>query len=109
MASAAPTDGASQFYAQGLRGSYAQLKDVDGSNDAVIEDILSRYNSVIRQCQMLIDAQNARKTQISRSNQVSTLLHERNEYINYLQKLMNAKHFKVVVLDENNFLFDDAS
>lgn len=57
MTSLAPTDGASQSYAQNLWGRYAQPKGVDGTKNALIEDVLSRYNTVMRQCQTLVDAQ----------------------------------------------------
>ena len=52
--------------------------------------------------------QNAREIHISRGNRVSALLHEQTEYIAYLQKLLNTNPFIVVVVDGNNFLFNDA-
>ncbi|GAB7333672.1 hypothetical protein MBLNU13_g05224t1 [Cladosporium sp. NU13] len=90
MAAAAPTNGASQSYAQDLWNRHAQLKDVNGTKNALIEDVLSRYNSVIHH------------------NQVSALLHEQTEYVTYLPNLMNANPFIVLDVDGNNFLFNDA-
>jgi hypothetical protein len=39
--------------------SYHHLKGVDGAKNALIEDILSRYDALMLQCQSLINEQNA--------------------------------------------------
>ncbi|GAB7328681.1 hypothetical protein MBLNU13_g00605t1 [Cladosporium sp. NU13] len=108
MAPAASTNGAPHSYAPDLWDRYAQLKEADGAKNALIEDMLSRYDSVIRQCQNLINAQNARETQISRANEFSALVQQQDKYITHLQNLMNGNPFIVLVVDGNNFLFNDA-
>ena len=112
MAPAAPTNGGSQSFAQDHWARYDQLKgvlkSVDNAKNALIEDVLSRYDSVVRQCQNLIDEQNAREIRNKRCNDVAALLNQQAEYITHLQNLMNSNAFIVVVVDGNNFLFKNA-
>lgn len=102
MAPAAPTNGASYSYAQDHWTRYSHLKGVEDAKNTLIEDVLSRYDAVVRQLKGLIDEQNA-----SNSNE-SAIMHQQAEYIVYLQNLMNGNPFVVVVVDGNNFLFNDA-
>jgi len=108
MTPAALTNGRSQSFAQDHWDRYDQLKGVDGAKNALIEDVLSRYDAVMRQCQNLINEQDAREIRNKRRNDVTALLNQQAEYINHLQNLMNANPFIVVVVDGNNFLFNDA-
>lgn len=108
MAPAAPTNGAPHSFAQDLWARYAQLKDLGGAKNALIEHVLNRYDSVMRQCQELIEEQNAREIHISRAREFSALIQQQDKYINHLQNLMNGNPFIVVVVDGNNFLFNDA-
>jgi hypothetical protein len=111
MAPAAPTNGRSRSFAQDHWDRYDKLRGVDDAKNALVEDILSRYDAVMRQCQNLIDEQNeqnAREIRNRRRNDVTALLNQQAEYITHLQNLMNSNPFIVVVVDGNNFLFNDA-
>ena len=122
MAPAAPTNDAPQSYAQDHYDRYVHinvvLKEVDDAKNALIEDLLSRYDAAMRERQNLIDAQNAREIHISQANQVSGLLHDRGERIVELESRivelesrvnrMNSNPFIVVIVDGNNFFFNDA-
>ena len=107
LAPAEPTIDVSQSYAQDLWARYDHIKGMDDAKYALIEDVLSRYESVMRECQILIDAQNAREIHISRANQFSALLDHQTEYVAYLKNVLNANPFIVVIVDGNNFLFND--
>ena len=102
MFPATPTKGVPHSFAQDHWVRYRQLKGMDGAKDTLIEDVLTRYDSIVRQLKGLIDERNA-----SNSNE-SALLQEQAGYIDYLQKLMNGNPFVVVVVDGNNFLFNEA-
>lgn len=133
MAPAAPTNDAPQSYAQDHYDRHVYinvvLKEVDDAKNALIEDLLSRYDAVMRERQILIDTQNAREIHISQANQVSALLHDRGERIvdlendleNRVNRIvdlendlenrvnrMNSNPFIVVIVDGNNFFFNDA-
>lgn len=105
---AAQTNGSSQSFAQDHWNRYHHLKGVDDAKNALIEDILSRYDAVVRQCQNLIDEQNAQNGRTNGGDHDSAVQEEQAAYIQYLQYLMNANPFVVVVVDGNNFLFNDA-
>lgn len=126
---AAQTNRPPQSFAQDLWNRYHQLKSVEGVKDAFIEDILTRYDTVVLQCQHLVNEQSA---QAARTNavmlQCQNLINEQNaqtarnnasaddaalaaqqaSYIDYLQTLMNSNAFVVAIVDGNNFLFNDA-
>lgn len=104
----AQTNRSSQSFAQDHWNRYHHLKGVDDAKNALIEDILSRYDSVVRQCQNLIDEQNAQNGRTNGGNHDSAVQQEQAAYIQYLQNLMNANPFVVVIVDGNNFLFNDA-
>lgn len=109
------TNGSSQSFAQDHWTHYHHLKGVEGAKNALIEDVLTRYDALMRQCQNLLEEQNA---QTARNNAASNrdsalqelqmLQEQQVEYINHLQTLMNGNPFVVVVVDGNNFLFNDA-
>lgn len=109
MTPATTTSAASESYAQDHWARYGRLKAVDDAKNSFIEDILSRYDSVVRQCQALIDEQNAQAgNSISSSNNDATYQQQQAAYILYLQSLMDANPFIVAAVDGNSLLFNDA-
>jgi hypothetical protein len=105
---AAQTNGPPQSFAQDHWTRYHHLKGVEGAKNALIEDVLSRYDAVMLQCQNLINEQNAQTARSNASAHDSALLGQQAEYIRYLENLMNGNPFVVVIVDGNNFLFNDA-
>lgn len=98
-----------QSFSQDYWARYHQFKGFEGAKNALIEDVLTRYDAVVLQCQHLIDQQNAQTARTNASsNQISALAAQQAEYIRYLENLMNSNAFVVAIVDGNNFLFNDA-
>ena len=108
LAPAAPTNGSSQSFAQDHWNRYAHLKNVDEAKNALIEDVLSRYDAVFRQCQTLLDEKNEQESRSNANKNDLTVIQKQAEFISHLQTLINNNPFVVVVVDGNNFLFNDA-
>jgi hypothetical protein len=108
-APAAPTNGTSHsMYTQKLWTRYSHLKDVEDAKNALIEDVLSRYDAVVRQCQTLIAEQDAQGSHRNGSINASAYQQQEAEWIAHLQGLLNGNPFVVVIVDGNNLLFNDS-
>jgi hypothetical protein len=105
---AAQTNRPSRSFAQDHWHRYHHLKGLEGVKDALIEDILSRYDAVELQCQNLINEQHAQTARNNASAHDSALVAQQATYIDHLQTLINANPFVAVIVDGNNFLFNDA-
>ena len=109
MVSTAPTNGNSQStFAQDHWTRYHRLKGVEDAKDALIEDVFSRYDAVVRQCQTLIDEQNAQNGNNNGTTSHSTYQQDQLAYIQHLHTLMDSNPFVVAVVDGNALLFNDS-
>lgn len=93
----------SQSYAQDHWIRYNHLKDVEDAKNALIEDILSRYDAVVHQCNSLVKEQNGGVSPGDENYQ-----QQQADFILYLQGLMDGNPFITVLIDGNSLLFDDA-
>lgn len=93
----------SESYAQDHWIRYSHLQDVEDAKNALIEDILSRYDAVVRQCNSLAKQQNGGVSSGDENYQ-----QQQSDYILYLQGLMNGNPFITVLIDGNTLLFDEA-
>jgi hypothetical protein len=85
---------------------YAQLRGVEDTKNNFIQDILTRYDSVLRQCQDLINQQDARRDSISDLTARELLIYEQN--LAHMQHLLDREPFVTVLIDGNSLLFRDA-
>jgi hypothetical protein len=108
--SAMPTNGTAHSYAQDHWTRYGVLKGVEGEKNALIEDILCRYDAVVCQCNSLVEEQNASASRDSSANKnkMCQELQEANAFVSHLQNLMNGSPFVTMIIDGNSLLFDDA-
>jgi hypothetical protein len=107
---ATATNGTSHSYAQDHWTRYGALKGVEDAKNTLIEDILSRYDAVVRQCNTLVEQQNAtagRDPSVNNSKMYQEL-QEATAFVSHLQNLMNGSPFITVVIDGNSLLFDEA-
>jgi hypothetical protein len=102
MTPAAPTNGiSSSTYAQDHWTRYSHLKGVEDAKNALIEDMFSRYDAVMCQCQALMDEQNGSTGSLAYQQR-------QDEYIAHLQGLLNSNPFVVVIVDGNSLLLNDS-
>lgn len=96
----------SQSYAQDHWIRYNRVKEVEDAKNALIEDILSRYDAVVRQCNSLVEEQNGGAAVASPGDK--NYQQQQSDYILYLQGLLDGNPFVTVLIDGNSLLFDDA-
>lgn len=101
------TNGHTPSFAQDHWDRYAYLKSVEDAKNALIEDILCRYDAVVRQCNSLIEEQGAQSCDKPRVNGEQPTYQDQAEYIVYLQGLMDSNPFVTVVVDGNSLVFRD--
>lgn len=101
------TNGNSQSFAQDHWDRYAHLKGVEDAKNTLIEDILSRYDAVVRQCNSLVAEQNGQAINNPDANGYTPTYQQQTEYITYLHNLMDGNPFITVVVDGNSLLFRD--
>jgi hypothetical protein len=85
---------------------YAQLRGVEDTKNNFIQDILTRYDSVLRQCQDLINQQDARRDSISDLPARELLVCQQN--VAHMQRLLDREPFVTVLIDGNSLIFKDA-
>jgi hypothetical protein len=85
---------------------YAQLRGVEDTKNNFIQDILTRYDSVLRQCQDLINQQDARRDSISDLTERELLVCQQN--VAHMQRLLDREPFVTVLIDGNSLIFKDA-
>jgi hypothetical protein len=108
--SATTTNRTAYSYAQDHWTRYGTLKGVEDAKNTLIEDILSRYDAVVRQCNTLAEEQNASagRDSSANKNKMYQELQEANAFVTHLQNLMNGSPFITMVIDGNSLLFDEA-
>jgi len=85
---------------------YAQLRGVEDTKNNFIQDILTRYDSVLRQCQGLINQQDARRDSTSDYTARELLICQQN--VAHMQRLLDREPFVTVLIDGNGLIFKDA-
>jgi hypothetical protein len=85
---------------------YAQLRGVEDTKNNFIQDILTRYDSVLRQCQDLINQQDTRRDSISDNTAHDLLVCQQN--VAHMQRLLDREPFVTVLIDGNSLIFKDA-
>ena len=86
---------------------YAQLRGVEDTKNNFIQDILTRYDSVLRQCQDLINQQDARRDSVSDLTTARELL-VCQQNVAHMQRLLDREPFITVLVDGNSLIFKDA-
>lgn len=84
---------------------YAQLRGVEDTKNNFIQDILTRYDSVLRQCQDMINQQDARRDSISDLTARELLVSQQN--VAHMQRLLDREPFVTVLIDGNSLIFKD--
>jgi hypothetical protein len=85
---------------------YAQLRGVEDTKNNFIQDILTRYDSVVRQYQNLISQQDARRDSISDLTERELLVCQQN--VAHMQRLLDREPFITVLIDGNSLIFKSA-
>ena len=85
---------------------YAQLRGVEDTKNNFIQDMLTRYDSVLRQCQDLINQQDARRDSISDITAHELLISQQN--VAHMQRLLDREPFVTVLIYGNSLIFKDA-
>jgi hypothetical protein len=80
---------------------YAQLRSVDDTKNNFIQEILTRYDSVLRQCQDLINQQDARRNSTADAHEL--LVSQQN--VAHMQRLLDREPFVTVLIDGNSLIF----
>jgi hypothetical protein len=86
---------------------YAQLRGVEDTKNNFIQDILTRYDSVLRQCQDLINQQDSRRDSNSDLTARGELL-VCQQNVAHMQRLLDREPFVTVLIDGNSMIFKDA-
>lgn len=100
------SDGSAHLSVSNHWTRYAQLRGVEDTKNNFIQDMLTRYDSVLRQCQDLINQQDASRD--STSDYMARELLVCQENVAHMQRLLDREPFVTVLIDGNSLIFKDA-